>query len=102
MAETAYMGCTSILGAVVRIGGFHIIDAQIKQHIIKKKELPTIDIPGDDGGSYEEAEKKLEEALTAAEAVSGARHPRVGLVLLAIARVYARTRRISFAEGLYK
>lgn len=51
---------------------------------------------------YEEAEKKLEEALTAAEAVSGARHPRVGLVLLAIARVYARTRRISFAEGLYK
>ena len=54
------------------------------------------------GGRYEEAEKVLEEALGAAEAVGGASHPRVGLVLLTLARVYARTRRISFAEGLYR
>ena len=43
----------------------------------------------------------LERALATAEGVSGAKHPRVGLVLLALARVFARTRRISFAEGLY-
>ena len=53
-------------------------------------------------GSYEEAEKLLEVALPAAEAISGDDHPRVALVLQALAGVFARTRRISFAEGLYK
>ena len=52
--------------------------------------------------SYEEAEKLLEAALPAAEAISGDDHPRVALILQTLAGVFARTRRISFAEGLYK
>ncbi len=51
---------------------------------------------------FEEAEKLLEAALPAAEGISGDDHPRVALVLQALAGVFARTRRISFAEGLYK
>jgi len=52
--------------------------------------------------SYEEAERLLEAALPAAEAISGDDHPRVALVLQTLAGVFARTRRVSFAEGLYK
>ena len=52
--------------------------------------------------SYQEAEKLLEAALPTAEAISGDGHPRVALVLQTLAGVFARTRRISFAEGLYK
>ena len=51
---------------------------------------------------FEEAEKLLEAALPAAEAISGDDHPRVALVLQVLAGVFARTRRVSFAEGLYK
>ncbi len=51
---------------------------------------------------YEEAERLLEAALPAAEAISGDGHPRVALVLQTLGGIFARTRRISFAEGLYK
>ena len=42
------------------------------------------------------------QALTAAEAVSGAKHIRVAPVLLLLADLYARTRRVTLAEGLYR
>lgn len=55
-----------------------------------------------DGGDQEEAEAVLSEALSAAEAVGGDAHPRVALVLAELAGVYARTARVSYAEGLYR
>lgn len=44
----------------------------------------------------------LSDALSAAEGVSGEGHPRVALVLLELGRLYARTARVSYAEGLYR
>jgi hypothetical protein len=44
----------------------------------------------------------LGDALSAAEAVSGEAHPRVACVLLELGRLYARTARVSYAEGLYR
>lgn len=48
------------------------------------------------------AAQVLSDALAAAEAVSGEGHPRVALVLLELGRLYARTARVSYAEGLYR
>ncbi|KAK9792244.1 hypothetical protein WJX73_005733 [Symbiochloris irregularis] len=48
------------------------------------------------------AEDALGQALTAAEGVSGAKHVRVAPVLLLLAGLYARTKRVTLAEGLYR
>ena len=40
--------------------------------------------------------------MTAAEQVSGSKHPRVALVLTVLADLYARTQRITMAEGLFR
>ena len=42
------------------------------------------------------------QAVTAAEGVSGCKHVRVASVLLLLADLYARTRRVTLAEGLYR
>ena len=34
--------------------------------------------------------------------MSGAQHPRVGLILFILADVYARSKRITMAEGLFR
>jgi uncharacterized protein HemY len=44
----------------------------------------------------------LSDALSAAEGVSSEAHPRVACVLLELGRLYARTARVSYAEGLYR
>lgn len=53
-------------------------------------------------GEWEAAEDGLSTALEAAEAVSGERHPRVVLPLLLTGEVFSRTRRVTYAEGLYR
>ena len=40
--------------------------------------------------------------MTAAEQASGVKHPRVALVLTTLADLYARTQRITMAEGLFR
>lgn len=52
--------------------------------------------------AWEAAEEVLSRAVTAAEAVSGDRHPRVALPLLLTGEVFSRTRRVTYAEGLYR
>ena len=42
------------------------------------------------------------QAVPLAEQVSGPQHPRVGLVLFTLADVYARSQRITMAEGLFR
>ncbi|KAG1671486.1 hypothetical protein FOA52_003144 [Chlamydomonas sp. UWO 241] len=48
------------------------------------------------------AEEVLGRALKAAEEVSTEQHPRLAPVLLCLGKVYARTARVVFAEGLYR
>ena len=50
----------------------------------------------------DEADEVLSRALAAAEGVSGESHPRVSLVLAVLAGNFARTARVSYAEGLYR
>eukprot|EP00890_Picochlorum_soloecismus_P005815 jgi/Picsp_1/6234/NSC_03588-R1_hypothetical protein CHLNCDRAFT_51750 [Chlorella variabilis] len=56
--------------------------------------------------SWEEAEEKLGDALTAVESMvqcSGdPKHPSIAIVLLLLAEVYSRTGRVTLAEGLYR
>ncbi|GAX79410.1 hypothetical protein CEUSTIGMA_g6851.t1 [Chlamydomonas eustigma] len=49
-----------------------------------------------------EAEELLGRSLKAAEEVSSDKHPRIALVLMLLGRVYARTARVIFAEGMYR
>ena len=42
------------------------------------------------------------QAVPVAEQVSGPQHPCVGLVLFTLADVYARSQRITMAEGLFR
>ena len=42
------------------------------------------------------------QAVTAAEQISGAKHPRVAFVLAMLADMYARSQRITMAEGLFR
>ena len=44
----------------------------------------------------------LLQAVTAAEGVSGEKHVRVAAVLMLLAHLYARTARVTLAEGLYR
>eukprot|EP00850_Spirogloea_muscicola_P008819 SM000048S16531 [mRNA] locus=s48:218276:223505:- [translate_table: standard] len=59
-------------------------------------------------GEYDEAEAKLAEALSHAEEINGEKHPRVGVVLAALASVYDQRGRargsgdVIMAEGLYR
>ena len=58
-----------------------------------------------DSKEWEKAEKYFERALGSAETLSagtGKAHPRLAVVLLPLAGVYARTGRITLAEGLYR
>ena len=42
------------------------------------------------------------QALSTAEGISGDSHPRVAIVLLVLGNLYARTARVTYAEGLYR
>ncbi|KAK9829059.1 hypothetical protein WJX72_003679 [[Myrmecia] bisecta] len=51
---------------------------------------------------WQQAEDLLSQGLTAAEAVGGENHPRLSMVLSLLATVFARTQRVTMAEGLYR